>query len=232
MALNPLINSISAHKARPDERIHRFLNSVSPYMHQHAHVGQKSFEREVTGGKVEASAQQKSSSQSRGSEWLPTRGELQAKLKRREAMTQDKGEDTSVVHNIVFSRTNGSRGAATSKERRPYDHQHYAPAQTGSSASLHQDVGVDHRHDEVQGDLRRHEAASRTHRLIRPLDRSDLDNEEQRRREGQRLADIDSQERESRQLIKILKQCFCTKGSPQESYSARYDDERKPQSLD
>ena len=197
MALNHLINSMSAHKARSDEHIHRFLDSVSPYMHQHAQVGQKAFEREVTGGGVEATtAPHNSSSQGKGSEWLQTRGELQDKLERREVRLLPHGGDTSAAHIINFSRADGPKGVATVRRRRPYDHQHCAPSRSVSTTSSHKTNEEDIRQREVQRDSRRHGTGSRTHRLVPPYDGSAFYIEEQRRCEGQRLALMGSQERE------------------------------------
>jgi len=83
MALNPLIRSISSQKAAPDEHIHRFLHSMSPYVQQHAQFGQKSFERDVIGAGTEGKGQLTSSSQEKGTEWMPTGKELRARLERR-----------------------------------------------------------------------------------------------------------------------------------------------------
>lgn len=129
MALNPSILSVSAQASRPDERIHRYLDSVSPYVQQHAEVGQKSFEREVIRNEVGERDQQASSSQSKGDDRVPTWQELEERLKRRAGLDTAKEKEetlrTARLPNPV-GKVSYSRDDDVKHDHRPVSHPHAA----------------------------------------------------------------------------------------------------------
>lgn len=86
MALNPPIQSISERKAPPDQHIHRYLNSISPYTHQHAQVGQKTFQRDVVDEERAVERLQLSSSQGKATDRMLPGKDLRERLAKREGL--------------------------------------------------------------------------------------------------------------------------------------------------
>ena len=152
MSVNPPILSVSAQEASPDEQIHRFLASITPYAREHAQIGQQSFEQEVKGRAVrrdEELVRPRSSSQAIGPDWMPTRAELQARLERREGGHRHGAEGNGADHptlGLTGLEAVSERSDHVKRDRRSIGEQH--PRRKHASPTGQQHRSSKSNHDE------------------------------------------------------------------------------------